>query len=65
MSKNTFPTTARERSGKVCLVWGLIVAEPDLEGRVAIDGDGSADDGGVTVGLRFTHIAIDAMDHVP
>ena len=55
MGEDTFPAAAGERGGKVCLVWGLVVTEPDLGGP-------SEDDGRTGDGL--THIAVDTVDYV-
>lgn len=62
MSENTFPATARERGGKVCLIRGLIVAEPDLAEKVVMHQQMMRESR--LVCAPFTHIAIDTMDYV-
>lgn len=57
MGKDAFPATPGERCGKVCFVWGLVVAEPDLGWKITITRE-------CKISHESTHIAVDAMDHI-
>ena len=54
MGKDAFPVTPRERGGRVCLVWGLVVVEPDLGKMMRREcGDN-----------RATHITVDTVYYI-
>ena len=55
MGEYAFPATPGERGGKVCFVWGLVVAEADLgcDRQKMVEGRS-----------RGAHVAVDTVDYV-